>query len=105
LLGMGGKRSEEAQARRLLAGVANVRKREFLLEVRLASVKQREVLAPQVNQQATLLALEAARTAKPATKVMAAHLVDDVDEHFGELVRAAKIGARLPRTRHRPRHS
>jgi hypothetical protein len=73
---MPGKRSKEAQARRLLAGVANVRKREFLLEVRLASVKQREVLAPQVNQQATLLALEAARIAKLATKVMAAHLVN-----------------------------
>ncbi len=92
---MPGKRSASSLAARQTFGVLkNVRKRELLVEVRGENVKKREAEAPELNAQAMRLAMEAATTAKQATQLAAAHLVDNVDEHVRELVFAAGIGMR-----------
>ena len=92
---MPGKRSASSLAARQNNGVLkNVRKRELMVEMREENVKKREAEAPELNAQAMRLAMEAATTAKQATQLAAAHLVNDVDEHVRELVHAASIGMR-----------
>ena len=92
---MPGKRSVEALERRPTTSslLFHVRRREAALAVREASVARREVAAPDVNRQAVAVASEAAAAMAMATRVAAAHLVYNVEEHFEDLEANAAIGA------------
>ena len=65
-----------------------------MVELREENVKNREAFAPELNEQAVRLALEASKTAKMATQLAAAHVVNIVDEHVRDLVSSADIGTR-----------
>ena len=72
--------------------------------MREVNVKRREDFASEVNAVALLVGRESAQTIAQATKLAAVALADDVNEHYDELVQAAKIGARTAfRTRVAPR--